>query len=303
MIRRSSFAALLLLGQCLLLAPATQAAPPRGSSKNAAAAKTLPSDVESAEQAYQKLDYEQANAIAQEVLKRKGLSRDELVRSYRVLAVTHAVLDHGEEAKQAFIALLAVDPDYEVDKNLGPRVSEPFGEARGYWRNQGVKPGLVVEPTVRLDGGGVRVVAKGPPQLIKRVVVGYRWGRDGSLQTQTIEGTEGVADVKKAPAGATRLDYYVQAQDENQSVILERGTPGAPISLFPEAAPTDKGGGAGSTEEGGSVFGSPIFWIVTGVLVAGGAATAYYFLGPAKIDAPTEASFRPVLTCGTTACL
>ena len=55
-------------------------------------------------------------------------------------------------------------------------------------------------------------------------------------------------------------------------------------------------------KSGKSIFASPIFWIVTGVVVAGGAVTAYYFLGPAKVDAPEGVTLKPTLFCGTSAC-
>jgi len=281
------------------------AAPTKGgkSGKPVATGAAAQVDVDTVEQLYQRLEYEQANATAQALLKRRGLSHDELVRTYRVLAVTYAVLDKETEAKETFVKLLAVDPTYEADPNLGPRVSEPFLEARGFFRAQGQKPGLTVEPQVRTDGGAIRVIAKGPPRFVRRIVVSYRWGTSGAMNTSTIPSSEGAVDVIKAPAGATRLDYYVLAQDENENAVMVRGSKEAPISVFSEAAP--RSGGPADTDkpkEGRSVFASPWFWIVSGVVVAGGAATAYYFLGPAKIGEPTEATFRPVLLCGTGPC-
>lgn len=260
-------------------------------------------DVETAEQLYQKLEYEQANATCLAVLKRRGLGHDELVRTYRILAVTYAVLDKDELAKETFIKLLAVDPSYEADPNLGPRVTDPFLEARGYFRAQNQKPGLTVEPTVRSDGGAIRVVAKGPPRFVRRIVVAYRWGSSGAMNENIVTGPAGSIDVVKAPAGASRLDYFVVAQDENENAVMVRGSKEAPISVFSDPAPKR---GAGSSEskasEGRSVFASPWFWIVTGVVAAGGAATAYYFLGPAKIAEPTAATLRPTLDCGVGAC-
>lgn len=296
----------LFLTACLLTAPAVDAAPAKGGKgKPPPAATTTPqADVETAEQLYQKLEYEQANATAQAVLKRRGLNHDELVRTYRILAVTYAVLDKEELAKETFIKLLAVDPGYEVDPNQGPRVSDPFMEARGYFRAQGQKPGLTVEPQVRLDGGTLRVVAKGPPRFVRRIVVSYRWGSSGAMNDTTIASSEGAIDVIKAPAGANRLDYFVVAQDENENAVMEKGTKDAPLSIFPDAG-SKSGSGVSPDKpqkEGRSVFASPWFWIITGVVAAGGAATAYYFLGPAKVGEPTDVIARPTLLCGTGPC-
>lgn len=299
----------LFLTATLVLATAptpARAAPAKGgkgSKTTTTAPSSAPPDVETVEQLYQKLEYEQANATAQAVLKRRGLSHDELVRTYRILAVTYAVLDKAEQAKETFVKLLAVDPTYEADPNLGPRVSDPFLEARGYFRAQGQKPGLTVDPQVRLEGGTLRVIAKGPPRFVRRIVVSYRWGSSGAMNSHTIASSEGAVDVVKAPAGANRLDYFVVAQDENENEVMVRGSKVAPLSVFPESAPKNAGGAGGAqAEQGRSIFASPIFWIIGGVVVAGGAATAYYFLGPAKIGEPTEVTFVPALTCGLSPC-
>ena len=89
-----------------------RAAPARGAKGKPTTAPPVPppADVETAEQLYQKLEYEQANATCLAVLKRRGLSHDELVRTYRILAVTYAVIDKEELAKETFVKLLAVDP-------------------------------------------------------------------------------------------------------------------------------------------------------------------------------------------------
>ncbi len=284
------------------LEPARAAPPKAGKSRPGAAAP--PADVETAEQLYQKLEYEQANATCLAVLKRRGLSHDELVRTYRILAVTYAVIDNQELAKETFIKLLAVEPTYEADPNLGPRVSDPFLEARGYFRAQNQKPGLTVEPQIRTDGGTIRVIALGPPRFVRRVVVSYRWGTSGAMNERIVPAAEGNVDVIKAPAGANRLDYFVSAQDENENAVMVRGSKDAPISVFAEAAPkgASSASGAGKAEQGRSIFVSPLFWILTGVVVAGGAVTAYYFLGPAKVAEATSVSLRPVLECGGGAC-
>src|SRR6476620_2185120 len=92
----------LLLAITLATAPAYaqkgKPAPPSG--------LQAPADVETAEQLYAKLDYEQAKAVAERVVKKQGLTHDQRVRAYRVLAVTSAILDDQEEAREAFLQLL-----------------------------------------------------------------------------------------------------------------------------------------------------------------------------------------------------
>ena len=285
----------------LFFAASLLAAPAFGAPKKPPVTKTAPAatpdDVESVEQLFQKLEYEQANAAAQAVLKRKGLSYDELKRTLRVLAITYAVLDQEEAAKETFIKLLAVDPSYEGEANLGPRVNDPFLEARGYFRTQGQKPGLTVEPQVRTEGGTIRVVTKGPPRFVRKLAVGYRWGSSGAMNEKQLAASEGAFEVSKAPAGASRLDYYVFALDENDNTVMAKGSKEAPVAVFAEASKST----SSEAKSGRSIFASPWFWLITGVVVAGGAATGYYFLGPANVSAPSDAALRPTLSCGRSA--
>src|SRR5262249_55008325 len=75
------------------------AAVPTPAKKDKPPRTELPADVETAEQLYAKLDYDKANEIAERVVKQKSLSHDQLVRAYRILAVTDAILDKEEAAR------------------------------------------------------------------------------------------------------------------------------------------------------------------------------------------------------------
>ena len=273
------------------------AKPPGGASSLQAA----PADVDTAEQLYAKLDYEGANAVAERVVKKSGLTHDQLVRAYRVLAVTYAVLDKEELARDAFLQLLTYDPDYQADPNLGPKVNTPFMEARGSFRSLSSKPGIEVSASVSTNGGTLRVTTRDPTRIVKRVNVGYRWTSSGEYSISQVNPGEVVVAVEVAapPPGRTRLDFYVQALDERENTVLEAGNPSVPKSAFAEAGPAG-GAARGGKAEGGSVFASPFFWIAAGVAVVGGAIAAYFALRPQ--DPPTRATLSPVILCGTDRC-
>src|SRR5262249_2175745 len=95
---------------------------PRGS-KPPTAAAPLPADVETAAQPYAKLEFDDANKVAERVVKLRGLTHDQLVRAYKVLAITHGFLDREDQARDAFVLLLTYDPEFSLDQNLGPKVS------------------------------------------------------------------------------------------------------------------------------------------------------------------------------------
>ena len=297
-----ALAALVLAGS--LLTPGGAAFAQRAKPSAGSTLQSAPADVETAEQLYAKLDYEQANATAERVVKKSGLTHDQLVRAYRVLAVTYAVLDKEEQARDAFLQLLTYDAEYQVDPNLGPKVNTPFSEARGSFRSLPTKPGIDVSASVSTNGGTLRVTTRDPTRLVKRVNVGYRWTSSGEYTVSQINPGEAVAvEVGAAPPARTRLDFYVQALDERDNAVLEAGNPNVPKSAFAEAGASRGGGngnGNGGKYEGGSVFSSPIFWTFVGVAAIGGGAALFFALRPN--DPPSSAQLSPIIRCGGDRC-
>ena len=289
-----------VLAGSLLSAPAAAQRPKPTAGSTLASA---PADVETAEQLYAKLDYEQANTVAERVVKKNGLTHDQLVRAYRVLAVTYAVLDKEEQARDAFLQLLTYDADYQADPNLGPKVNTPFMEARGSFRSLPTKPGIDVSASVSTNGGTLRVTTRDPTRIVKKVNVGYRWTSSGEYSVSQINPGEAVAvEVGAAPPTRTRLDFYVQALDERDNAVLEAGNPNVPKSAFAEAgaARGGNGGGGGGRSEGGSVFSSPIFWTFVGVAAIGGGTALFFALRPN--DPPSSAQLSPIIRCGGDRC-
>ncbi len=269
--------------------------------KPVAAKPDLPTDVETAEQLYAKLDYDKANEVAALVIKQKNLTHDQLVRAYKIYAVTNAILDKEEAARDAFLQLLIFDPEYTVDTNLGPKVSTPFVEARGQYRSLPSKPGMEVVANVRADGGQLRVTTRDPTRLAKKVTVGYRWTSSGEYNVSQLGTGEGTVEVAEAPPGRTRLDFYAQALDERDNAVFEAGSPAVPKSTFVEAGAKPVASGTTPVaDKGGSIFSSPFFWVFAGAAVAGGGTALFFALRPN--DPPTQASFSPVIRCGADLC-
>lgn len=258
-------------------------------------------DLDKAEQSYANLDYEAANKLAQNVVKQHGLSHGDLVRAYRIIGVTHAILDHEDASQAAFVMLLTYEPDYQADQNLGPKVTTPFYEARGFWRGQPVKPGIDATATVHAKGAGqLKATIRDPSHIVKRGEVGYRWGGVGPFKTKAVSaGDQTVVDIAEAPSGTTRFDYYVQAFDDKDNAVLESGNATTPktVTVQVEAAPAGPIGGDDKKKSGSSVFASPGFWAVVGGVVAVGAAVTIFALARPK-DEPTSASLSPALNCG-----
>ncbi len=266
-------------------------------------------ELDLAEQAYANLDYPEANKIAERVVKQRGLNHDQLIRGYRVLALTYAVLDKEVPAKDAFVALLTYDPDFQVDANLGPRVQTPFFEARGFWRAQSGKPGIEASTVLRpKEPGTIRITTRDPSHVVKKVNVGFRWGATEEMTVRTVAVGDNVpVEVPPPPPGTTRLDYYTQAVDDRDDAVFEVGNAGSPKSAVVQV---DQVRVVQAASGGGGVFSSPVFWIITGVVVAG-AATAIGVVALKPDDKvvthttyvpATSGALSPILGCGGATC-
>lgn len=256
-------------------------------------------DVAKAEQAYSALDYPAANSTARALLQKGDLSHDELVRATRVLALSAVAMDKLTEAKDAFVLLLTYDPSYSVDTKLGPRYREPFNEAKGYWAAQSGKPGM--ESSVMVSSrapGSIRVKTRDPSAVVKRIIVSYRWAPAKTFIQAAAKSGDSYVDVPAPPPGSTRLDYFVRAEDADGSIAFENGSAASPRFSIVQAEAA-----RGETKQDKSIFASPIFWVVTGVLVAGG-ATAAVFLATQKSETTTIVSnkWTPALGCGGSRC-
>ncbi|HEU4538087.1 MAG TPA: hypothetical protein VFS00_28395 [Polyangiaceae bacterium] len=272
----------------------------------AAPPEARPDELEAAEQAYANLDYAAANAAAERLARQGNLAHDQLVRTTRLLALTHAALDRPAAARDAFVALLAYDPGFQLDAKLGPRFHDPYFEAKGFWKAQSVKPGLEAGAQLRgRSSGFINVTLRDPTHLAQRVQVAYRWAPARGFATQTLEAGEGQLDVPAPPEGSTRLDYYAQALNGRGDVVFQAGSAAAPkTSLL-----VDLGGGRGAPvdrrgegEGGGGLLSKPLFWVVTAAVVAGGAVGGYFLFADQNGDKGAGGRWAPALNCGGTAC-
>ena len=290
----------LLFGLLLVLGSEVATAAPPPKPKAPATRAESAADVETAEQLYAKLDYDRANEIADRLVKQRGLTHDQLVRAYRILAVTDAILDRDEAARDAFLQLLVFDPDYAVDPALGPKVGAPFVEARGQYRSLPTKPGVDVVASVRDVGGQLRVAARDPSHIAKKISVGWRWTSSGDYVVSTLAVGDGTVEVGPATQGRTRLDFYAQALDDRDNAVFESGNPVVPKSAFAETGPKVVVPPARPVEKSGGLFSSPIFWAIAGAAVLGGGTAIFFATRPQ--DPPTQALLSPSIRCGSDLC-
>lgn len=122
-----------------------------------------------AEAAYRAVDFEAQRREASLALTAGGASSAELVQIYRLLGIAHAALGDADAARGAFLRLLALDPEIELERLLSPRLRAPYMEARGYWDLESVRFGADVRP---MEGGtAAEVQLRDPLRMVSRLRV------------------------------------------------------------------------------------------------------------------------------------
>ncbi|MDF2696437.1 MAG: hypothetical protein K0S65_4820 [Labilithrix sp.] len=264
----------------------------------AAHAGGVENDLAAAENAYAGLDFPTALTSAESVLAQRDLSHDVLTRATRVAALSHAALGHAEQAKQQFILLLEYDADFKLDSKLGPRFTEPFAEARGYWHAQGRKSGMDVQVVVQWgQEGEIRVVTRDPLGVVKKIAAGYRWAPKQTYTTAEVDTSGKGIRVPANPEGSTRFEYWVRALDTKNNAVFEDGTPETP-QIRTVSEPVREA----SQQPKRSIFASPLFYIIGGGVLASAAVGSYFAFRPTEYQAPSTGRGVFGASCGGVRC-
>lgn len=226
--------------------------------------------LDQAENAYSEIDFPRVIELATQALAEGDHSPEEVARIYELIGLSQAAERQEDAARDAYVKMLALRPDAEVDTNLAPRLRGPFLEARGFWASRSGAFG--VEARVVRARGGIRVELSDPLGMATEIRV---LSRDNAAMTAMEERrVPAEADVfVEVPAlpDAPQLAYAVQVLDEHGNRLAELGTEDQP-RIFGDAPvvvpPNDEDGSGGI----------PVWvWIVGGVVVAGALAVGLGF--------------------------
>src|SRR4051812_1401490 len=79
--------------------------------------------------AYAELDYARAIALLEQA-RNESLTRDEKIATYQTLGLAQLGLGHAVEARAAFEHLLRIEPSFQLDRSVAPKVRAVFEEAK-----------------------------------------------------------------------------------------------------------------------------------------------------------------------------
>jgi hypothetical protein len=170
------------------------------------------------------IDYEASLRIAMACIEQGTLDRESLVRAYALLGTGHGALGQAEEARQAFGAVLALDPGFSLGRGVSPTIRRPFYEA-----SEGARPLAMDASDILFGEGTLRIRLRGPLSLVGQVRVFWRPYDSGPFEQ---------VELAPAPSTDTRLagttrgvQAYVQVVDAHGNLLLQRGEDLMPLTL------------------------------------------------------------------------
>ena len=207
-------------------------------------------DLARARASYGDLEYEAAIASADRALAGTP-GRDDRIEALRIRAFALSVLGRDAEAAAAFVAILAIRPQFELPEKTSPRVLAVFRPARSRWeleRETSLREKLgadlaALELAAEWPSSGrggrpleVGVRMRDPKRLIAEVAVHYRRrGQKTYSRLAVRPSSEAFAVVIPGDLTASRDDYQLEAYAvavHSSGVALVRiGSREKPVSL------------------------------------------------------------------------
>lgn len=109
--------------------------------------------------ALEEVQYDRAQELLAEALRRGGQPRQVVLEIYTLAASTAVVLGQLEVAEQFYRRLLSLDPDATLDRDLAPKFKQPFAAAAAYVNAHGA----VRARARRLADGTLELVVEADP--------------------------------------------------------------------------------------------------------------------------------------------
>lgn len=176
--------------------------------------------------AYNDIDFDGTIEHAEAAIASGELEPDQLSVLYRLLGLALSALDRAPEARQAFIRLLAIDPEPPIEPvDLPPQQRSVYMEALGYWAP--ISTRLGAEHT--FNGGQLRLELTDPATLMRRVRVFFRPDAQGPYNR--LEADAGRRVDLTLAGTRERAEIYYELTDEHGNIILRRGSDLAPIRV------------------------------------------------------------------------
>jgi len=233
--------------------------------------------------AYNDLDYPKAIQFLEQA-RTESLTREEKLVTYQTLAMAHVALGENDLGRADFQRLLRLDPSFNLDRRIAPKVRAVFEEAKAAVATDaaGVKSGLsALTPELsppRPRAGQpltVRVLLAGG--LAHSMALYHRVAGQRQFSRVLVPATEGGHFAATIPGGNVQppgVEYHVELLDDAGAAVAQAGSLGQPASID-IAAPRKP------------VYRKGWFWgVMGGVVAAAAVATTLAFTLPQDHRSP-----------------
>lgn len=241
--------------------------------------------LDEARQAYAGLEYERCRAQAKGALEEPA-TREERVEAYRLMGLCRAALGDTEPAREAFIHMLAIDPEARLPEGLSPRFTSSYLEAKGYWVGQKT---LTLQVARSRTEGGKRVVLleiHDPMEQVAKVSFRKEFG-------ELSPGLKAAPRMELELPGGEPVEIVALDAHGGEVALLSVGAPEVPKI----AADSDVKNTPTETVEEPPAGSDVWMWVAvgagTGVLVAGAAAAGLgvYLYQPRAVNLRSDVAF------------
>jgi hypothetical protein len=193
-----------------------------------------------AEAALAEAAYPRALALAQAAIESGSLSPEALAGALRVSALASAHLNDVASSLRAFTLLLAVKPDFRLERGEADEVRSPYLEARGFWSAHATALSI----TVSRDGGdetrvrgteaaasSVELTLVDPAGMVARVRLRARPAGQPAFSEVVLLPDAQMSVTLPGLGREQALDYSVTLLDEHGNRISKLGSDEAPAQL------------------------------------------------------------------------
>lgn len=191
-------------------------------------AQQSPNALQEASALVEALDYSAALLVLKKTLKEKALPFPAQIKAHRLLATVHGARGETEQCQRAFFEVLRLDPNFELETNISPKISGAFEAALKTHR--AARPQrLQVKATPSTQKISLLGNFKDKAQMIKKAKL--RVSEDGGPfenHRAKLEHEQVSATIESSSA---RLRWYLSLEAASGASLLHWGTRNTPKTL------------------------------------------------------------------------
>lgn len=251
-------------------------------------------ELEQARKHFEWMEYDKAEALATRALTSNQSGPQEVVEAYRIIGLCQSARGLTKQAKETFLRLLALQPDYSFGEEISPKLLGPFEQAQKARGKESLELRHASSPPLdSLAGAGLKIsLPANPFGLVEAVRLRWREAGAGPWQEQ-VRPLKSPGDFffqLPASLGAAEIEYRFEALNSSGAVLkalpaeeplrLKAASPTPPLTVGvagprkPERQMVPPPAGEDDYRER-SLAPTPWwkswwFWTAVGVLVAGG---------------------------------